>query len=303
MENLGLIFQLFIYILLGFAVAKAGLIKKDFYKHINTFLFWVAIPALIFVSLTESPRLFSSDISQFIVVNAGIKFAMAVTIFTIIKLLKLDFKLGASIFVTSYIGNTIYFGFPILQGFGEEYFRYGLMHAVFVLAIGDLFTFPLLALLKNRSQLLSKTVFKDIFINPIMFATLIALLMYVVRVSLPSLIISPLESIGNIVAPLALFNIGVIFYHKFTFKKIHISLLVSIIKLLIFPFVALIISRLVGFDMVQTTSTVLLASMPVAVFTSILAIEYNFDEELTISIIILSTVLYFATSLFWLSFF
>ena len=188
--------------LIGFVCGKAGLIDGDTNKRLSNLSLLVVNPLLIFVSY-QMP--YSGDIA----LNLGIVFLFSVFAFVI--------QLGAALLLVRgkdnpnvgvermslAFSNNGYIGIPLVQGvFGAE----GVIYMTMFVTVFNIVLWTVGVLFMT-----GKTSFRQAIKNlcsPAIFMVLLGLAFFFFRISLPEIILQPLESVGNMNTPFAMLIAG-----------------------------------------------------------------------------------------------
>jgi predicted permease len=111
-----------------------------------------------------------------------------------------------------------------------------------------------------------------------------------------------LDLLGSGASGLALFAMG-LFLARTPLRgfKVKPAIISTMLKLVVAPFIALLLGRLFGLEGIALAVTVIMAALPSAIFCMVVATEYDFDERATADTILLSSVMFIFTSSIWVS--
>lgn len=135
--------------------------------------------------------------------------------------------------------------------------------------------------------------FKKALFNPGVIGTSIGLLLFVLQINLPTVLIEPIKHIANLNTPLAMIILGTYLANidfRETFRKISIYW-VSFIRLIIFPVIAIIITRIMNLDQTVATALLITSACPCATATPLFATKFGLDAEYASEIVSISTIL------------
>ena len=270
-----IVLPIFLIIALG---ALLGKIKK---LNLDSFIFiimYITAPALVFSSLQKSEIKIAEFFSMIVYVLIIILILWIISAI-IIKLTKTKEK---GLQLPMMFGNTGYLGFPVaLFAFGVI----GLSYAVIYSAIETIALMSLGIYLAHH-----KNDFREIFKIPLIYAIIIALLFNIIKYKLPSLILTPIDMIGQITIPLALIVLG---YRltKIKVKQVKKAFLVSLFKMVGGFIIALSIVTIFSLTGLIRNILILQAAMPSAVLTMVICYKYKRDADLVASIVFISTLL------------
>lgn len=271
-------------------------LPKDSYKAINTWLIYLALPAVSFKYLPHihfSNSLLIPAVAPLIVWCGGWLYSHVYA-----KKNRLDKATAGSLKLSTGLSNTSFVGFPLVGAyFGDA--RIG------IAIICDQVTFLLLATAaivvginsSGAHRLSLQTIIRKIFSFPALPACILALV-------LPHYIdISPLDplfdKLAATVAPLALFSIGLqLDFEGWRSEARHISAAL-VYKLLIAPVLVLCVVLLTGSKGIEARVGIFEAAMATLVSSGIVAGEYNMNPRLSSLIIGVGILLSFITTAAW----
>ncbi len=287
------VITLFFMIFLGFLLTKLKLIKLEAKTTITNILVYIVVPFMIINSyITTSfdsnviTNLLWCFLFTFIAMAVCGVVIMAVTHFW--KTEQKNILRFAMIF-----SNSAYMGFPLIEAlFGTT----SLIYASSFLTIFNilLWTFGY-GLVSGSFN--PKKVAISILKTPVIYALIIGLVLFFCKVEIPSAVQKPISMIGNMNTPLSMFLIGMLMT-KLNLKKVFKDayMWVSIfIKLIICPFITLgilcLFKTFISLDSLMLQVIFVLMACPCVSITSVFAIQFNYDEDVAISSIVISTIL------------
>ncbi len=102
--------------------------------------------------------------------------------------------------------NAAYMGFPLIQAiFGDE----GLMYASVYVTVFNILLWTIgYAVVSGQPDM--KKVAKAVLTNPVLYAVVLGLVIYLCRIPVPSVIQSPLAYIGNMNTPISMLITGLL---------------------------------------------------------------------------------------------
>ncbi|MDR1952036.1 MAG: AEC family transporter [Elusimicrobiota bacterium] len=299
-ENLS---AFFIIIALGvlFQIIKPGNIDADTARHtINTLVIKFMLPALCFrvISTMRIDRdTFLFPLSAILTVFAIL--IIAYFLITIAgKFIHIRKKQKGALILTSAFGNVTFFGLPILMTlYGPEAEKYPLMYDI--MGAGSLLWIigtPLASYYGGVKKFSFKESIKNLFSTPPLWAMVLAFLANILGlgVKTPYFILKVLEMMSAPVIPLMIFSVGL------TLKIPHIKHIVIampsvLIKLIISPLIAFVITRFLGMSGIAMQASIMEASLPVMIMTLALCSQYKLDHRLAAIVTIISIVFSFIT--------
>jgi predicted permease len=295
------LFPLIIIAIIGYLIGQTKILTSDFPKTINKFLFYVALPIFFLGSFSEFSRNDVNTFFPYIFVNILIITILYIVYYLIISRTKLNKRDIASTITPSFVGNSLYFGFPILTTvFGSEYIPYGVIYVSFI-TITDFMGMFLTSKLTGKIFDGKKQV-AEFLKTPVLITSILGLFLLIVNVELPEVLLDVTYSFGSIISTLILFAFGMSFSYKSMLGDLRLPLLVSFNKLLLLPFITyLFVYYLFPLPEISARASVVIACMPSAFFNIVIADNYDTNRDITTASILLSSVLFFVTSLFWIN--
>ncbi|MDO8339960.1 MAG: AEC family transporter [Candidatus Burarchaeum sp.] len=286
----GAILTIFIIMAFGFITRHAKILKDGDYKVMNNFIYYAALPALIFISLYDNGTSAFSDWTL-ITANAAAILVMIALVLLVSALIKLPRKLIAVFLLAAFYGNILYMGYQVnVLEFGEV----SAPIVVMVVTVYNLIIFSLgLALLQAYSDgLNTPDIVKRISTNPLLLSSAIGLIyIYAGLPALPASLAEAIRLVGHVTSPVAIFAMGVFMYGRNPFAQLKLNLAISATKMFFFPLLFVAIARAFSLTGLGYEVSLFEAAMPLAVSNFVLADHYKLDTELVSSAIVLTTLL------------
>jgi len=298
LANTGILFALILAA--GFIAGKAGLLPKASQTGLTNIILCVTMPCTILNSFFAEYDLALLKSLVFVLLVAtctqGIGFATSLVFFR-----KQPHERNSVLRFGLIVCNCGFFGIPVLATvLGSS-----------VLPLGSIFLIPqrfamwllgIPAYLGSKQKLSSVLV--QTFLHPCMIAVYAGLSVMLTSVSLPAAITTSVSTLGLCTMPLAMLLVGSIFIEikpsMLLEKNIYFYCL---IRLVLIPGLVFLLCLLLGFGGDILRVSVLMAGMPAAAMTSLLAVRYDADERLASSLIVISTLLFFAMLPVWMTLF
>lgn len=264
---------LFVLIVFGFIVKKAGYFKKEFTVELGNLLLRIVTPLTIFNS-------FMADLSS----ERSSNLFLTIIIYSIVEVVSIliavlffhDRKYGIECFATV-LGNVGFFGLPlILSVLGEESVLYG---AAVVAINGSLmWSFGIYVLTRDKNSIS----FKSIITTPSVVATIFGVIFYFTNIRIPAIVQSSISSLSSVSGPLCALIIGsTLAETEFAELKDDVSNVICVIvRLIVIPFVVLLLFKFIDnkFSIVKY-SILILSCTPSASTTPVFAYKYNYDAD------------------------
>ena len=284
---------LFLVMVTGFVAGKIGIMHEKFNRGLSKLVLDVTLPAMVISAVINNEHTLSQEQVLLLLLLSVVLYAFLIAmawIFTAALRVPRD-KTGLYryLFIFSNIG---FLGFPVVSAvFGEGAVFYA---SVFQIPFCFL-TYTLgIRLIAGRDK--ARSPWKAL-LQPGVIAPVIALILYLLNVPVPSLAGDFVKSLGSITTPAASLIVGATIA-GLPFKKLigHWRLYpLSALKLIAFPFLLWAILQFFIKDPVMLGVTVILCGMPVASNATMICHEYDGDAQLSAAGVLISTVLSLAT--------
>jgi malonate transporter len=268
------VFPAFALIAIGYGAARLKLLGESVFPVLNRFVYYLAMPALMIVSLATAPL---GDILNWNFIAA---FALAIAVTWLVtgvigRLLLGDDFAGATMrgAIATY-GNNGYLGIPLAAAaFGGPAVVAAslsvLLNSVIIMG-GGVF---LLELARGGTP---RAVAKALAVNPLLWAVALGLALSAGGAELPAAIENLFNLLGQAAAPAALIAIGLFLAGRPLKGLIASAALSGIAKLALFPLVAwLLTATLFPLDPLWTAMLLLMAGMPIGANAFVLAGHYG----------------------------
>lgn len=299
------VLPIFAIMLCGFLAGRFRLLPNSGAGTLNAFVYYFALPALLFLSLAQAPVDQITDLS-FIAVNVltvttTLLTAMLIFIFVFRK----QFPEVSLYGMASSFGNTGFLGIPFLiTAFGQEAaipaalanFIYDIVILTMVIV-----SFEISRAMKSNTEAgsssLIKSISQAIFINPINIALLSGILIALFRLPLPEPVFVFTDILGAAAGPTALFALGlglVSENHTYRTKDFQLQELGTVIglKLVFQPLAAaFFIFFLFPLGDLDTVAVILLSALPTGALVYVFAERYRTFTKEAPMLVLFSTIL------------
>ena len=290
MTIISIILPIFLLIIGGFVLRKTNVMKEEWVHMLNSFVYYIALPALIIVSFWDV-RWAAPGLLRLVGMNCLFLIGFAVLLGVFLALLPMNRRLKASVFLAALVSNSIYMGFPLGKlSFGPE-------GADITVAVGTLFLAFGIILSIIGIEIFWKPesyrgYVREFAKNPLIIGVVLgALTIFFGGVPGPLVVVhTTLAMVAAIASPAALLALGGFLAGRFTREVVWFAALASSVKLLAFPALIFVADVLVGGGIREVGTSMLLAAMPVAVTTFVIAERFNLDQSLVASSIVMSTM-------------
>lgn len=284
----------FALVLIGYLSARKGLIDSRGVKGLNTFVFYFALPALLFNKGTEA------SIDKLMVESAYMVAYMAAT---------------ASVFAIGFVGARALFklgpGRAALMGLSGSYSNIGFMAIpVLVTVVGDWVAVPLALIVlmdvaifiplattiidmtrtDGHRQNLTASLIRSIIKNPLIIATLLGLGVAALGWEVPGAVNNLLELLGEPAGPVAMFALGAVLAGRPVSEGFGESIYITAFKLAVHPLAIWWSMTAFGIGADWRLAATLGCALPVATSVFVIAQEYKVMPTRASTAILVSTV-------------
>jgi len=288
--QLGILFLLMFF---GYILGRIKIITSVGTEAFSKFIVKVALPAVMISGLMipVTPEKLHGAISILVLSIATYGLACGVAI-PFSKLLTQNEKERGIYSFAIIFSNSGFMGIPVLQAiYGKEAILYVVTYGITFNLL--LFTLGIKLMSTQRAEK-NKFNFK-LLINPGIVASIIGLILFVTGIPLPKFVVGAIDLLGGVCTPLSMVTIGAMLStlpirNMFSNGKIY---LLAVVRLMILPLLTLVLLKYVFRidDMWLLGVPVIIAGMPVATNTGMMAEEYGNNPALASQTILISTVL------------
>ena len=273
---------MYIFMFIGVILFKTKKLSLEGSKALGNILIYAVMPAVVikaFLNEMTMERLKGLGIA-FVFSFAVLLLAMVVSQFFFKKRPIENF--GAS------FSNAGFIGIPLVSAlYGDEAVFYV---SAFVALLNLLqWTYGVFVITKNKKAIS----LKKILTNPILISLAAGLILFVCQIQVPVIIISSIQGIASLNAPLAMFSLGT-YLAQVSWKEIftnRYAYLGSVIRLLVVPLLTLgILSFVPSVYSTMKMAILIVASTPIGSNAAIFAQIHNQDYKQAVRIVCLSTL-------------
>ncbi len=295
------IFPIFLLIVIGFAMRHYRFFSDEFWNDAEKLVYYVLFPALL-ISKMSVADLSGTDAIPLI---SALWLAMAVIsvlTFLLKPFLQIDNHSFTSVFQGSTRINT-YIGLSMAENIlGDS----GLVKAVIIAAIlipalNFLVVIVLQRYGKQDGPANFMAVAKQIMKNPLIIGCTIGMGLNLANIQLPSPLQISIGLLGSTALPIGLLAVGAALMFKDLKSVIRPLMASSVLKLLIYPVVAYLLTLAFSFDRETQLAIMIFSAVPTASTAYILAKSMGGDHQLMSRIITFQTIVSSITffMMFW----
>lgn len=274
-----------------FLVAACGYLLRRWTRTdvqiISRITFYVFSPALMFASLVNS-TIDAAELGALTLVAGATILAVGAVAWGVGRLLRLDRVAMTVLILAAMFGNVGNLGLPLNQlRYGAE----GLSRAIPFMTISGMLVYTLGVLIASLGRSSWRDALARLVRLPIIYAVGGALLFYFTPLTVPRPLMSAIDIAATGSIPVMLLVLGMQIAEVTRLEEIRIALPATALRLIVSPLIAVIIASAVGLEGLNRAVTLLQSAVPVAVATTILAIEFDVMPKAMTTTVVLSTLL------------
>lgn len=276
---------LFLLVAAGYVLGRIGVMNEKGGKVCSDLALLLATPCVIIQSFQ---RPFGTQVLLDVLLALGVALALHLVAVVIAQLLYRRKTERHAVYRTAIVlSNAGFMGLPLQQAvLGSDAVLFG---ATYVVAMNlALWSYGTLMLDKSGERI----PLRKMLISPGLIGLLIGLLLFVCRVALPEVILTPVQHIGNLNTPLPMLFTG--YYLSRVDIKAALRRLenygVLATRLVVVPVVGVALMYLCGIRGDLLASMAIAVSAPTAVATAMFADRYKGDTETAVNLVAISTV-------------
>ena len=279
---------LFMLMAVGLIAAKIGFLTKEVCAKMTDFVLYFVAPALVIVSFQME---FDTELLAGLGITALLALVIQVLNIVLAKVLirHKDKSKECVMQFGAIFSNCGFMGLPLDQAlFGTE----GVFYGAAYIAIFNILSWSYGIILMNKGKSGYHLSLKKVFINPGTVGVFIALIFFLTSLKLPQPIYDTLEYLGSLNTPMPMFIIGASMLGMSLKQlicqwKIYLPIL---IRLVVIPILAIIIMIILKIDPLIAGVVLIGASAPTAALTSMFAVKFEKDTEISVNLIALCTL-------------
>ena len=290
--------MMMLMMLTGVISTKTGIVEPRDREMLSRLLVNVILPCALFKAflIEYDPSimrgLLISCVAALVILVIGMLLTMPVT-------KRLGLRERPILNVAAIYSNCGYMGFPLVAAlFGDE----GLIYAGVFNVVYNLLLFSQgISMLDETPDV--KEVLLKIVRMPLMIAIGLGLIRFLTGIQVPSLLRTPIETIGEMTGFLSMFIIGIVLAGTDfpallgTYAK---ELTVTILlRLIVIPFVCVAGCAALHLGGLPIMTQLVLQACPCAAMAAILAVRYRYNEQLVTGTVVLSTLVSIITLPAW----
>lgn len=278
------ILPIFIVAAMGFALRRRlGLNKQSLSK----LAFYAFSPALVFSSLVNS-QVPGDELIQ--IATFAIAFTLLTGLVTLVvsRLMRLSRVDTSALLLVVMFVNSGNYGLTLNRlRYGDD----GLARAALFYVVSTILIFTVGVFIASMGQSSWRESLSRLIRLPAFYAVLLAILVYTLEIELPKPLLRGIEVAGAGAIPVMLVVLGMQIADLTDIGSVWLAAPASVLRLIIGPVLAAIAAGFIGLQGLSRATSIIEASMPTAVITTILAVEFDVRPSLVTSTVVLTTIL------------
>lgn len=291
--------KLFFLLVLGFFLNKKHILDSHSNKAISSLVINATNPALILGSLASIGDVSQGDVLRLVAFGLIFYALLPVIAFLFVRIFRIDLRKRSTAMLLVIFSNTGFMAIPVLQTlYGDvSVFYCNILNLPFNFLI---YTLGIYLLRKNPADEGSESgddkkspISWKVFITPGIIASIIALVLFFLRLRLPAPVSETFMFLGNVTPPLTMLLLGSILAEyplKSVFADGKLDLMLTA-KQLLLPLPALFLAKLLFTDPVIIGIAALTFAMPCGTMCAMLSKEHHGDTLTASAGVVFSTVL------------
>jgi len=202
--------------------------------------------------------------------------------------LRLDRPTRSSFLLVAMFSNSGNYALPVvLFAFGKEALAFATVY--FVTSAILIYTAGVLVAASGHGSV--RTAFSRLLRVPALYALAAALIVLATGVSVPTAVMRPIGLLSDAAIPMMLLVLGMQL-ERATLPKHPVAVAAAVIlSLVLAPIIAFGLTAALGLAGAARKAAIIEASMPAAVITTVIALEFDLDANLATSVVFFTTVL------------
>lgn len=293
------VIPLLIYLIIGFAIRRAGIISEDEVHRFNRLVFVVCFPAMMFENLYGADLRVAFNLKLVVFALMFLFAYIGASIPLVSRIEKKPESRGALI-QAMYRSNYVLMGLPIaINIYGKGNVSVTAFLIAFVVPAYNVLAVIILEYYRGGKTSASNML-RKIITNPIIQGAIAAVIVIMAGIRIPKSVDSVVSAMSDATTPMAMILLGASFNLK-SVKTSRRNLSIAVIaKLLVMPGLGLSIAMLLGFRNIEFVSLICMLAAPCAVSSYTMAESMGSDGELAGNAVIFTTTLSVITIFAWL---
>ena len=305
MENFllafNVVFPIFLIMMLGVILKRKNMVDDKSLNVMNSLLFRLFMPTLLFFNIYNTGDLSTLSFNNLkLLAYAFISILIVLFLAWLIYMPNVKDKKKLSVLIQGvYRGNFVLFGLAIADSlYGKE--NLGTVSLLTAIVIP---TFNVIAVILleyySGNEVNKIKLIKQVFKNPLIIATLTAIVFLVLKINIPKPVYKAIGDISKIATPLAFLVLGAGLKFGNILKNLKYLISVNILRLIGNPLITVGLGKLIGFQGIELVALLSMSACPTAVASYTMAKEMKADGDLAGEIVATTSILSIFTIFCW----
>lgn len=300
--SLNAVLPIILLVLVGYIIARLGLLDKSHAKVMNRVVFRVFLPALLFLNVYKIESFANIDMSYVLYAVGGTIAVCVLSVPLVCALIKENPRRGVTV-QAIFRSNYAFVGIPLAESlFGNEGALVATLLSAIIIPIFNILAVIVLTVFGSGERVNIKKILLGILKNPLIIAIFSGLLALGVRALLVrwgidfrlssiTPVYSALDSLGKIATPLALVTLGSEFEFS-SIKELRRPLIIGVvIRSVVVPTLCIGIAYFLGiFKGAHFAAFIAVFATPCATSTVPMASELGGDSQLAGQFVVFTTI-------------
>jgi predicted permease len=274
---------IFIVAAFGYGLQRWTEIDK---RSLSSAVLYVFSPCLVFSSLVSSklPGDELAELALFAVLNVVLMGCIA---FVVARVMRLSRAETAALMIVLMFVNGGNYGLTLNQlRYGDP----GLSRAVVYYTTSTMITYTIGIFIASMGKLSWRETVKRLLRLPPVYAAVFAVVVYTMNITVPEPLMKGITVAGGGAIPVLLVVLGMQMASLRGTSDLRLAIPAVSIRLIVGPLIGLLVATVLGLTGLGRSTSIIEASMPTAVFTIILATEFDLQPTAVTSIVVLTTL-------------
>ncbi|MCG8609843.1 MAG: AEC family transporter [Pseudomonadales bacterium] len=293
----GITLPCFIIVFIGWWLRYRTIIDDRFIEIGSRLIFTIALPLLLFLSITESP-VFELVRPQQVIYGLLATIAAVLLLWIVATMSGMEAALKGVFVQGSFRGNMGIIGLALCQNmYGAEGLAIGSILLAFLTILYNILSIIVLtvAASQGKSRIHWLKIGTDIVKNPLIIAITVALIAARLNLQLPDILAQSARYFAQLTLPLALLCVGGAISFKRLWQSSTTAYWTIANKLILLPFGMTLVGYALGLDGILLGTLFLMFASPTATVSFIMVKVIGGDDKLAANIVATTTVLSIVT--------
>ena len=281
------VFILFLLMVVGYILGKAKVITQQGSVNMSNVVMFTAIPAMLIVSFQR--ELIPADLGNFalaLILSLAIHILGAVLSRLLIR--DRDPKRLPTLRFAATFSNCGFMGYPMMTALlGTIGVFYGSAYVVIFNLMA--WTWGVYLMTGDRKKLS----LRPVLLNPGVLGVVIAMALYLLRITLPEILLTPITYFSQLNTPVPMLILGYQLSHadfRTAFRGLS-AWMTLLLRLVLLPLLTIILCLVLKVDSAVAMALVIAAATPPAALLSMFSAKFDTDSALASSVVSVQTAL------------